>query len=506
MNLYFNIDYQTVFGEELVLNIVTNNDKGECLTTQYRMNTVDGLRWICCINKLPDACQNVVQYFYCVDSAGVTRRKEWALHPHRLSLSALKANAYHVYDQWHAIPEDAYQYTSAFAQCLKRRNLQPMPASDYERTLRLVVRAPQLRASQRLVLVGDDLALGAWALDRALPMAEVNDCEWVVDLNLDELKGEEIAVKFVAVDADNRVAPLWETGYNRELQLPQIGKNEVCVYQLHQAFFELWDERFAGTLVPVFSLRTKRSFGVGDFGDLKAMIDFVAQTNQRVLQVLPINDSTTTHTWTDSYPYSCISIFALHPQYVDLNALPLLKKEEDRMAFEALRQELNALSQIDYECVNNAKTAYLKLLFEQEGKEMMKGEDFKKFFEEESYWLVPYAQYCYLRDLYGTADFTQWPDHNTWDEAERKALSTPTTKAYKEVAFHYFVQYLLYTQMRHAHEHACAKGVILKGDIPIGVNRHGCDVWTEPHYFNLDGQAGAPPDDFSVKGQNWGFP
>ena len=103
------------------------------------------------------------------------------------------------------------------------------------------------------------------------------------------------------------------------------------------------------------------------------MIDFVAHTNQRVLQVLPINDSTTTHTWTDSYPYSCISIFALHPQYVDLNALPLLKSEDDRMAFEALRQELNALSQIDYERVNNAKTAYLKLLFEQEGKEMMKG-------------------------------------------------------------------------------------------------------------------------------------
>jgi len=296
MNLYFNIDYQTVFGEELVLNIVTNNDKDECLTTQYRMHTIDGLRWNCCINKLPDACQNVVEYFYCVDSAGATRRKEWALQPHRLALGALKANAYHVYDQWNAIPEDAYQYTSAFTQCLKRRDLQPLPASDYERTLRLVVRAPQLRVSQRLVLVGDDMALGAWALGRALPMTEVSDCEWAVDLNLDELKGEEIAVKFVVVDADSRVAPLWETGYNRELQLPQVGKNEICVYQLHQAFFELWDERFAGTLVPVFSLRTKRSFGVGDFGDLKAMIDFVAHTNQRVLQVLPINDSTTTHT------------------------------------------------------------------------------------------------------------------------------------------------------------------------------------------------------------------
>ena len=109
------------------------------------------------------------------------------MHPHRLSLSALKANAYHVYDQWNAIPEDAYQYTSAFTQCLKNAaTCNPIAASDYERTLRLVVRAPQLRASQRLVLVGDDLALGAWAtLTGPLPMAEVNDCEWVVDLNLD---------------------------------------------------------------------------------------------------------------------------------------------------------------------------------------------------------------------------------------------------------------------------------------------------------------------------------
>ena len=209
MNLYFNIDYQTVFGEELVLNIVTNNDKGECLTTQYRMATIDGLRWTCRLNKLPEACQNVVEYFYCVDSAGATRRQEWTLQPHRLALGALKANAYHVYDQWSAIPEDAYQYSSAFTQCLKRRDLQPLAASDYERTLRLVVRAPQLRTTQRLVCVGDDMALGGWSLGRALPMTEVSDCEWAVDLNLDALTGDEIAVKFVAIDADSRVAPLW---------------------------------------------------------------------------------------------------------------------------------------------------------------------------------------------------------------------------------------------------------------------------------------------------------
>jgi 4-alpha-glucanotransferase len=131
---------------------------------------------------------------------------------------------------------------------------------------------------------------------------------------------------------------------------------------------------------------------------------------------------------------------------------------------------------------------------------------FKAFFKETEQWLVPYAQYCYLRDKYGTADFTQWDAHQVWNEAERKNLSSPTSQAYKDVEFWYFVQYILNSQMLSVHEYAKEKRVILKGDIPIGVNRYGCDVWTEPRYFNLNGQAGAPPDDFSVNGQNWGFP
>ena len=212
------------------------------------------------------------------------------------------------------------------------------------------------------------------------------------------------------------------------------------------------------------------------------------------------------HTWTDSYPYSCISIFALHPQYISLKDLPALADAKEKERFEQLRQELNALTQIDYERVNEAKTAYLKLLFAQEGKKIMATAKYKKFFEENKQWLVPYAQYCYLRDLNGTADYSQWPDHNTWNEDDRTALSSPRTAIYKKVAFFYFVQYLLNTQMSEVHSYARSRGVILKGDIPIGVNRYGCDAWQEPRYFNLNGQAGAPPDDFSADGQNWGFP
>ena len=264
------------------------------------------------------------------------------------------------------------------------------------------------------------------------------------------------------------------------------------------------DFRVAGTLVPVFSLRTRRSFGVGDFGDLRQMVDWVAATGQRLLQILPINDTTSTHTWRDSYPYSCISVFALHPQYVELGALWPLKKEADRQRFEQLRQELNALPQIDYERVNDAKLEYLRLLFEQEGKQTLASREFKDFFKDAEQWLVPYAQYCTLRDTYGTGDFSQWPEeYRRWTPS---LLPAEEGQGSEDVAFWYFVQYLLARQLSMLHTYARTKGVILKGDIPIGVARYGCDVWQEPRYFNLNGQAGAPPDDFAVDGQNWGFP
>ena len=245
---------------------------------------------------------------------------------------------------------------------------------------------------------------------------------------------------------------------------------------------------------------------MGDFGDLQKMIDWCAKTRQRVLQVLPINDTNMTYTWQDSYPYNSISIYALHPQYTDFRQLPPLKDKERKAYYEALQKELNALPQIDYERMNNAKLAYLRELFAQEGSKMMKTEAFKTFFEQNKDWLVPYAAFCHYRDMYGTASFTEWPDHKTFTEKERESMSKTTTKIYKEVAFWYFVQFNLDQQMRAAHAYARKQRVILKGDIPIGISRDGVEAWVEPKYFNLNGQAGAPPDAFSADGQNWGFP
>ena len=494
MILYFHIEYRTAFGEEVTLNIIEN---GEVST--HRMTTVNGVEW-CCELTQRTACRRLT-YYYKVTVDNATERSEWQTVKHVLDFTCTAATEYHVHDRWNDMPDDSYLYSSAFTDCINHQEPQPMKPTSYDRTLRLIVRAPQLRDGECLAVLGDRKALGEWCPDKALPMTLHNYCEWAVDIDASQFHGEHIELKFVVTNASGHMM-MWECGYNRCLTMPDMKKGETVVYGLNQAFFEIWNRRLAGTLVPVFSLRTRKSAGIGDFGDLKMMIDLMANTGQRVLQLLPINDTTITHTWTDSYPYSCISIFAIHPQYADLHALPELK---DAKA-EKTRAELNALDKIDYEKVNAFKLEYLRKVFQQEGKKIMKSAQFKAFFQVTQNWLVPYAQYSWLRDKYGTADFTQWKDHNTWTEDDRAMLSDPRTKEYQEVAFYYFVQYILSSQMKEAHEYAKQKGVILKGDIPIGVNRYSCDVWMEPKYFNLNGQAGAPPDDFSVNGQNWGFP
>lgn len=498
MTVQFNIEYKAMFGEQIVVNIQT--EEGEL---KLPLETTDGERWVCdwCV----ESPEKSYTYYYSVEREGRAVKTEWLMIKHQLDVNAKKAAVYTLYDHWKAMPEDAFLYSSAFTDCINHQAPQEMKPETGSKIVRLVVRAPQLRDGERLGVLGADKALGAWDVQKILPMTQHTYNEWVADIDATHLEGSHLEFKFVAFrNAKNEL--LWETSMNRTVDLPEMKAGELVSYELDQAFFALYNRKLAGTQVPVFSLRTRKSAGIGDFGDLKTMIDFVASTGQKVLQLLPINDTTITHTWTDSYPYSCISVFAIHPQYADLHALPELKDAKARAEAEKTRAELNALDKIDYEKVNDFKINYLRQIFNQEGEKMMKTAEYKAFFQASELWLVPYAQYSYLRDKNGTADFNQWPDHQVWDEAERKVLADPKTAAYKNVAFFYFVQFVLDRQMQEAHEHAKAKGVILKGDIPIGVNRNGCDVWTEPKYFNLNGQAGAPPDDFSANGQNWGFP
>ncbi len=492
MKLLFNLEYQTTFGENLVLNIMSEDDKSK--VTQYKMSTLDGLHWSYQLTKGAKA-EAHIDYYYSVYRGDKEARHEWLTEPHHLEIIAPKANFYMVYDHWIDIPEDSYMYSSAFTDCIAARKHEKSEEVSYSQVVRLKVRAPQLRGNERLALLGSGEALGNWEAKRALEMTEHESHEWVISLDADEL-GETMEFKFVALDEEEDVTPLWENGNNRTVVLPQIKKGEVIVYELSQAFFPIYPWKGAGTVIPVFSLRSEGSFGVGDFGDLKMMIDWADKTNQHIIQILPINDTNMTQTWQDSYPYNSISIYALHPQYTDFRQLPEIKDEKLKTQFEQLRQELNALPQIDYERMFAAKMNYLHVLFEQEWATIKRRTTYKTFYEQNKEWLVPYAAFCYYRDKYKTAVFSEWPKNATV-----KAL-----KIDKDIEFWFFVQYNLDQQMHAAHEYARQHHVILKGDIPIGISRDGVEAWVEPKYFNLNGQAGAPPDPFSADGQNWGFP
>ena len=485
MKLLFNVEYQTTFGEDLVLNIF-NVDASK--TSKHKMTTLDGVHWFVEITK-DMKVGTYIDYYYSLMHGDEEARHEWLVQAHRLEFVTPKAGRYIIYDHWIDIPEDAYLYSSAFTDCIMGNQREMSVPTDYQRTIRLKVRAPQIRIGQQLGIVGAGEALGNWDADKALPLVEHQYHEWVISFDANTLP-TNIEFKFVILGIDKVI---WEEGANRTMSLAAIEDKEAVIYELSQANFPIYPWKGAGTVIPIFSLRSEGSFGVGDFGDLKLMIDWADKTNQRVLQVLPINDTNMTHTWQDSYPYNSISIYALHPQYTDLRQLPEIKDEKLKAHFEQLRQELNALPQIDYERMFNAKMDYLQALYKQEGTAVKRSAAYKQFVEDNEQWLKPYAEFCYYRDLYGTAEFPTWP----------KPLPKPDKKV---TDFWCYVQFNLDKQMHAAHEHAREHRVILKGDIPIGISRDGVEAWVEPKYFNLNGQAGAPPDPFSADGQNWGFP
>ena len=240
----------------------------------------------------------------------------------------------------------------------------------------------------------------------------------------------------------------------------------------HQAaIFDRPGFRGAGTAIPVFSLRTADDFGIGEFRDLRPLVDWAAETGQCVLQLLPINDTTRKGGWEDSYPYSPVSTFALHPLYIHLQDLGI----KVDAAFKKQQAALNALPELDYPKVFKAKMAYLREAFAARGEKDMASAAFKRFVKENEYWLEEYAVFCARRDK-------------------------------KEPEFYRWVQFHLEKQLSEEVAYARAKGISLKGDLPIGVSADSAEAYWHPELFNLDSSTGAPPDFFSEDGQNWGFP
>ena len=499
MKLTFRIEYRTAWGEMLGATLCGNDNQ------PIMLSTGDGIRWEGSA-EMTDAPAGIpISYRYGVYRDGQCIRRESGTMPH-IFCPGKKRNCHYILDDfWKDLPQESYLYSSAFSGDYQSANsIKTMAPADCSITFRAL--CPCLHHKhQQLGICGRGAALGNWDCKQTVLMEEIQANEWTVTLNAASLEFP-LEYKFVACNADTKEVEEWEAHNNRLLCIDGMKKGEIYLTPESEVRFTSSARKVAGTAIPVFSLRSEGSFGVGDFGDLKKLIDWAVSTHQQAIQILPINDTTITNTWMDSYPYNSISIYAFHPMYIDLRQLGKLKDKEALTFYEEKRKELNALPQIDYEAVNNTKRAYLKSMYQQTGKKVLASAEFKKFFIENEHWLLPYAAFSYLRDQYGTPNFSQWPEHNEYHADEIAAMCIPESDCYEEIAFYYYIQYNLHIQLLDAGNYAREKGIIFKGDIPIGISRNSVEAWIEPYYFNMNGQAGAPPDAFSTNGQNWGFP
>jgi 4-alpha-glucanotransferase len=503
MKLHFYLRFSTQPGQFLSItgNIpgLGNGNAARSVPMQYLNKDFWHLQLEC-----PALENTSIYYKYQFTNTDGFRIDEWG-NDRCLQLTINDVSEICVVDTWnHAGSYENAFFTAPFQKILlENQSTKKIKKEKNPFTHVFNVKAPLLHKHEVVCITGSGNVLGDWQIQKPV-LLQQNGNWWSVALTLPN-EHFPLQYKYGIYNTREKLFVQFENGANRYL-FNKESTNKLTV--VHDGFIQLPNNTWkgAGVSVPVFSLRSKDSFGIGEFNDLKKMADWSAKTGMKLIQILPINDTTATHTWSDSYPYAAISAFALHPAYINLEAVagknyasllkPLRKKQK----------ELNALPEIDYEEVMRLKLATVKELYLVQQEDFLTDENFQLFFEKNCHWLVPYAAFCYLRDKYHTSDFSCWKTHRSYQKEAIEKLTSRTSKQYHEVALHYFIQYHLHLQLKNATDYAHEKGVIVKGDIPIGIYRYSCDAWVQPELYHMPFQAGAPPDDFAVKGQNWGFP
>jgi 4-alpha-glucanotransferase len=455
----------------MMVRLVYHSQDGTDRTTLLPMTTQDGDSWngeLAVVESRRSPVSSFTYYYIVADGDEKELRREWNAIPRTYVCDASKTFIF--YDQWRDLPLNAHLYTSAYEVTM---NIDRQPLSIdrlpfFRKTLLFRVAAPQLAGNQIVALVGSHPTLGSWNPTRYLPMEYMGSCDWMLTINVDWME-MPLEYKYVVVDKDTHELQAWEEGDNRVVT-EELNDGDVVVMYGESLRLSERAWRVAGVCIPVFSLRSEHSWGVGDFGDLRRFVDWAEMTGMRVIQLLPVNDTTQTHEWGDSYPYNIMSTFALHPHYLDLEELGTLKNKDRMTAYLRQQRELNAVGYSDYEAVDRVKMAYVQEIFAEKGEETLASEAFKAWREENKEWLEAYEQFA------------------------------------GEPAYIEYVQFHLHLQLKAAADYARSKGIVLKGDLPIGVSRKSVEAILHPEFFNMDMQTGAPPDSFSTWGQNWGFP
>lgn len=443
------------------------------------------------------------RYRFYIEQEGVITQEETEMNHEVGPFDNKQYNTILVYDCFDPTPAPSRMLlSSAFSKAIRNHQSKEKKSHNIRVPIIFNTWSTSVNFNHTLSIIGNCTSLGKWAENDAVEMNTATYPRFQQTLDADKLFFP-LEYKYVIRDPKQESIICWEEGENRLLPPDFSPAIDLIIVNDSCPNFRLPEFKGAGTAVPVFSLRTKESFGCGEFNDLKKLADWAFKTGQRIIQTLPINDTTVHGDWRDSYPYSAISVYALHPMYINIEKIGTLKNKD---RYKKLQKALNEEIFVDYEAVNKYKWSLLHEQYEQYGESTFKNADFIEFFKENQQWLKPYAVFSYLRYRFNTSDFSQWKEDAHYDAKRVDDYCQPTHVAYNDVAIHFFVQYHLHKQLTEAVEYVHSKGIALKGDVPIGVNRHSADVWEHPELFDCNGSAGAPPDYFSKTGQIWGFP
>lgn len=254
-----------------------------------------------------------------------------------------------------------------------------------------------------------------------------------------------------------------------------------------------------GFVIPIFSMHSRESCGIGEFFDLLPLLPWLKNLGMDIIQTLPIND-----TGREASPYSALSAYAINPLFLSLSRLPNISHYPSLVEKLAPMQALNSFKKISYPIVQNLKTDFLLEYFYLAFSDFSNTSDYLQFLKDNAKWLEGYALFKSLKIAHAWHCWEDWePELKDINEEKYQAL---VKQHPDQVSFHSFVQYLCFLQWKDVKNEANKNRILLKGDIPILINRDSADVWLNRRLFLMDESTGAPPDMYAEEGQNWGFP
>jgi 4-alpha-glucanotransferase len=501
MLINFYIKYGTNHGEQI--NVLYKQDAAGEQTT-FHLSYYDKNLWHGTLTIDAAAFTNGFAYEV------VLKKGDWSLNHEVMAKATINLQEYTT-KGYNAIHENfplkdfiALDRTKPFHEVFKPTTHKNVAATTAKKATHIFeIESPFLQDNTFVCLTGSAKKMNAFDDKNPLLFKKENNNKSKIALDLSD---EQFPIEFKIgiFDTNKNTIVEYEPGVNHIVR--GLDKNEnISIIHLNHAFTNYaW--KGAGVNMPVFSIRTKHGWGTGEFTDLHLLVDYAASVGLKLIQLLPINDTTGAYTDKDSYPYSAITSFGLHPKFLNVNAMALASKTAITKDEANEIDRLNALTYSDHSGVLDLKIAVLKRIFEKEKNTFTTTKAWASFFDAHNNWLVPFAAFCVLRDTYKTPDFSQWGEYAVYNKEKIIAFTKVGSQYYDAMLFWYFVQFNLHVQLENAIAYAHKKSVVLKADLPIGVGRHSADTWEYTNLFVMGMQAGAPPDAFSGSGQNWSFP